>query len=60
MKQDIPVKVTNDGSKLTIIGTFEVDFKELGLEGLAVNEKKPEETIKSVVNFDLNLVLNKQ
>jgi polyisoprenoid-binding protein YceI len=60
MKQDIPVKISNDGSKFTITGTFDVDFKELGIEGLAVNEKKPEETIKSVVNFDLNLVLNKQ
>ena len=60
MKQDIPVKISNDGSKFTITGTFDIDFKELGLEGLAVNEKKPEETIKSVVNFDLNLVLNKQ
>jgi polyisoprenoid-binding protein YceI len=60
MKQDIPVKVSNDGSKFTITGTFDVDFKELGLKGFAVNEKKPEETIKSVVNFDLNLLLNKQ
>jgi hypothetical protein len=41
MKQDIPVKISNDGSKFTITGTFDVDFKELGIEGLAVNEKKP-------------------
>jgi polyisoprenoid-binding protein YceI len=60
MKQDIPVKLSNDGSKLTIVGTFDVDFKELGIEGLAVNEKKPDDTISSVINFDLNLVLNKQ
>ena len=43
-----------------ILTDYPDDFKELGIEGLAVNEKKPEETIKSVVNFDLNLVLNKQ
>jgi len=60
MKQDIPVKVLNDGSKLAIVGAFDIDFKELGIEGLALNEKKPDDTIKSVINFDLNLVLNKQ
>ena len=58
MKQDIPVTLTNDGKKATIAGTFDIDFKSLNIEGLKVNEKKPEETIKSVISFDLNLVLN--
>jgi polyisoprenoid-binding protein YceI len=60
MKQDIPVKMTNDGSKVTISGNFEMDFKDLNLEGFKVNTEKPDETIKSVVNYELNLVLNKK
>lgn len=59
MKQEIPVKLTNDGKKATIAGPFEIDFKELNLKGLKVNEEKPEETINSLVKFELNLVLNK-
>jgi len=58
MKQDIPVTLTNDGSKATIIGSFDLDLKSLNIEGLKVNEEKPEETIKSIISFDLNLVLN--
>jgi polyisoprenoid-binding protein YceI len=60
MKHDIPVKMTNDGNKVTINGTFELDFKELNLEGFKVNTEKPDETIKSIVQYDLNLVLNKK
>jgi polyisoprenoid-binding protein YceI len=58
MKQDIPVTLTNNGSKTTIIGTFDLDLKSLNIEGLKVNEEKPDETIKSIVSFDLNIVLN--
>ena len=60
MKQDIPVTLTNDGSKATILGTFDLDLKSLNIEGLKVNEEKPDATIKSIVSFDLNLVLNKK
>jgi polyisoprenoid-binding protein YceI len=61
LKQDIPVKLTNDGSKITIIGKkFELDLKDLNIEGLKVNTEKPDETIKSIIEFDLNLVLNKK
>ncbi|MEY4573615.1 MAG: hypothetical protein RLZ10_2909 [Bacteroidota bacterium] len=60
LKQDIPVKMTNDGSKATISGQFELDFKDLNIEGFKVNTEKPEETIKSVVQYDLNLVLLKK
>lgn len=60
MKQDIPVTLTNDGSKATIIGSFDLDLKSLNIEGLKVNEEKPDATIKSIVSFDLNLVLNKK
>ena len=58
MKQDIPVTLTNDGKKASITGKFDLDFKSLNIEGMKVNEEKPEETIKSVVSFDLNIVLN--
>jgi len=58
MKQDIAVSLTNDGSKATISGNFDLDLKALNLEGFKVNEEKPEETIKSIISFDLNIVLN--
>jgi polyisoprenoid-binding protein YceI len=58
MKQDIAVSLTNDGSKATISGNFDLDLKALNLEGFKVNEEKPKETIKSIISFDLNIVLN--
>lgn len=60
MKHDIPVKLTNDGTKATVSGKFELDLKDLNIEGLKVNTEKPDETIKSIIEFDLNLVLNKK
>ena len=60
MKHDIPAKLTNDGTKATVTGKFELDLKDLNIEGLKVNTEKPDETIKSIIEFDLNLVLNKK
>lgn len=60
VKRDIPVKMTNDGNKMLISGVFNLDFKELNLEGFKENKENPDETIKSVIEYELNLVLLKK
>lgn len=60
LKKEIPVKMTNDGNKMLISGVFNLDFKELNLEGFKENKENPDETIKSVIDFELNLVLLKK
>lgn len=59
METTIPVKITKTADKLTATGKFDIDFTAAGMMGMKpMDPSKPDQYVKPVVHFDLNLVMN--
>lgn len=58
METTIPVKVKKSADKITAKGKFDIDFAAAGMGGMApMDPAKPDQYVKPVVHFDLNLVM---
>lgn len=61
IKAVMPLKIKKKDKELKIKGKFSVDFKDLDVEGFKAAQGDPEDArVDSVINFDINLVMDKQ
>lgn len=59
LKRDIPVSMNKTENSVSFKGKFDIDFDDLKIPGMQPEEGS-EDHVQSIVNYELNLTLNKK